>query len=125
MTFLLYIFTLVLSGCFAEHSYQFAYELEQVTTLSIVTEDSIFVLPDEAVVDFLNDLQRLPCQNYWNDPSCSIGKPYIVVTYCNGAQELISSSANCVTTNSARSYGREYFDNRDFDVLINKYLNAE
>lgn len=124
MIFLLCILPLILTGCFAERGYQLAYALDRVTAISIVTEDSTFVLSDEVIADFLNDLQNLPCQSYWNDPSTTIGRPYIAVTYSDGAQELISASANGITTNGAISYGRAYFDNGDFDALINRYLNA-
>lgn len=125
LAFLLCIILPVLTGCFAEQNYRLAYESDQVTSLSIVTEENTFVLPDEVIADFLNDLQKLPCESYRNDPSCTIGKPYLVVTYSNGAREEISASANGVTTNGEVSYGREYFDNADFDALIDQYLNVD
>lgn len=112
---------LLVGGCQAEHQYQYAQAMDQVTRVVIVTEENGNQVLRESTPDLLNELQSLPCKSYWNDPCDEIGKNCIVIEYKNGGREFIGASANYYEINGKCRYGREYFDNEDFLSLLDEH----
>lgn len=112
---------LLVGGCQAEHQYQYAQAMDQVTRVVIVTEENGNQVLRESTPDLLNELQSLPCKSYWNDPCDDIGKDYIVIEYKNGGREFIGASANYYEINGKCRYGREYFDDEDFFSLLDAH----
>ena len=75
----------------------------------------------ECPVDILTDIQALPCKLYWNDPSCMIGRPYVLIEYKNGGIEEICASSNCYTMGERPDFDWEYFDTDEFLEVLRKY----
>ena len=76
--------------------------------------------------NFLDDLQRLPCWSYWNDPPQSVRDEAIQIRYKDGMVELISTYSSGIFTSDYESldYNWYYFDAEQFLAFWKQY-NSE
>lgn len=105
--------------------YEFRQPLDQVQRVFLIVERNDNEERTECPVDILMDIKALPCYDYWNDPSHTIGDKYVLIEYADGSTEVISARANYYERDGKIRYGRVYFDTGDFFAVFKKYQTGK
>ena len=135
----LIILTCVLSACSGKKAYEFINIESEISSIEIIKlceydqekgeykEQLISTIQDHET--FLSDFNDIDCYNHWTDPTGVFEDDIVVkISYKNGEYELIHHSGQGKyrhfedNPSFLQVYaGRRYFDEEQFNQLIDKY----
>ena len=108
--------------------WEFKQPLENVTALEIIDIDNGEIVLKELPPDheILSRFDGMQCELQGMDPSHSEFGLALKVYYKDGAYELIAVDSNYyLVPNNTRDYGREQFDEGEFNAILRSYLDEE
>lgn len=106
-------------------------EIQKITIVELLEYDSDTYTYSEKqlreVLDvnvFMDEMLALKCDSNWGDPQqLQIGDVVIKLVYDNGDFDLINWRAQIKRRSGTNRYGYMIFDEKEFDLLLSKYLN--
>jgi hypothetical protein len=130
-----------LSRCERTVEFEFLQKSEEISTIEVVVVgELVYVgteyvmnlmpeftlireLPKEEIPKFLKDFNKVDCYEYFFHPgTVDVGDVVFKITYFNGDYQLISINNQARLKNNNYNYmGRYYFDDEQFEELMNKY----
>lgn len=126
--------SILLMGCEKKVDYEFLHSLDEVSVIEIVKVNDVYENDElkqekmseiENINEFFMEFQNLDCYSIYTDPQGIEGEQEIIkITYENGEYELIDVDGQATYTHSKKfkNYrGYYYFEQDQFDELINKY----
>ena len=128
---LIVLILMFISGCDRRAEYEFLQPNENISKIEYVTawynKEAIVIkeLNKDQFEEFLLDFNYLECYKYFTHPGSLLpGDNAIKTTYINGDFELINENEQATYIDGIfKDYGYYYFDNEQFQELINKYFN--
>jgi ABC-type enterochelin transport system ATPase subunit len=122
------VFVIVLSGCQATCHFNLSYPEKEIDLVEIIEISSgiervVKSLDAKSVAVIIDDLNKMKCYQYWNDPNQTIEGIAIKIIYANGDYDIITSSVHALYSNRHVSYGRKYFDKDSFNSMLDRYLD--
>ena len=113
----------VLVGCVSESKYHFKKPIDDVVLVQIMcVQENEEVLYETKETEILYDILELKCRRYFNDPVTTLRGTIIKIWYNDGCYEMVASDCTAYYNGKRLKIGREHFDWKQFDALINKYL---
>lgn len=122
-------------GCEKRAYYRFLYNMEEINTIEIVKMDidvlngkfeQIPVCTIEDKAAFIDDFLQVDCFSLYNDPTAPGDDAIVIkIIYNSGEYELIAASGQSQYTKERQFQyykGHRYFDKREFENLISKYV---
>ena len=133
----LFIAIIVLTACSNERGYRLYYPADDIIAVeicevfdnpysaaSLLPEyEVIYVLSDEQMTQFIEQLSTIECEEYWNDPLYSIKNYCVIIRYNNGAREVLSTTGCGIFEENNGTYNRFYFSETVFYELISQYTD--
>lgn len=129
----------MLSGCLhTAYEMQIHQAEDQITQIIMIDNTGIHkemppvevlvINEEDRIAEFLDDLRKVPCYKFHNDPATSYGYLYVEITYQNGDIEIIGTDMLTYQTadgNAADIYdGWYYADYDSMSTLFEQYTGA-